>query len=290
MSFTFHRSASLQEAVQLGARFAEHGRFIAGGTDLVIQINRKRVAPRHLVSLSGLPGLSGIDVSDAGIWVGALTTLKSIERFPLFCNEIGMLGEAARVVGGHQVRNVGTVGGNIANASPAADVVTALLALDAEVTLHGDGGARGLKLNEFLLGPGRTARRQDEVLVGVNVARPAPRSASAFLKAGRRKAMEISVVCVAASVTLDAAGACAGARIALGAVDKTAIRAEAAEASLHGQPPSEANLREAGRLAAAACQPIDDVRASARYRRLLVEALVSRALRLCVDRIEAGVA
>ncbi|MCC7348529.1 MAG: xanthine dehydrogenase family protein subunit M [Variibacter sp.] len=290
MSFQVHHPVSLAEALALAARFGDAACFLAGGTDLIIQINRGRQAPAHLINLNALGELGGIVESTGGFTIGALTAHKAVERHPAFQGSLLALAEAARVVGGHQVRNIGTVGGNIVNASPAADVVTALLALDAEVTLQGEEGVRGLKLSEFLLGPGRTARREDEVLVGVNVAKPAPRSGSAFLKAGRRKAMEISVVCVAASVTLDDAGACAGARIALGAVDKTAIRAPAAEASLQGQPLSEANLRAAGQLAAAACQPIDDVRASARYRRLLVEALVPRALRLCVDRIEVGVA
>lgn len=282
MSFTFHQSASLQEAVQLGARFAEHGRFIAGGTDLVIQINRKRVAPRHLVSLSGVPGLSGIDVSDAGIWVGALTTLKSIERFPLFCNEIGMLGEAARVVGGHQVRNIGTIGGNVVNASPAADTVAPLLALDATLDLVGESGQRTIELARFLKGPGKTDRRPDEVLTGIRFAPLPERTGTAFVKAGRRRAMEISVVCVAVRLSCTASGDISHAAIALGAAAPTTLRCTAAERMLIGHRPADELLRDASAAAAAESSPISDVRASTTYRLELIDALVERALHQCV--------
>ncbi|MBI4629585.1 MAG: FAD binding domain-containing protein, partial [Candidatus Rokubacteria bacterium] len=187
---------------------------------------------------------------------------------------------------GHQIRNVATVGGNIVNASPAADVVPVLLALDATVTCLGPDGERTLPLGGFLSGPGQTARRPGELLTSIRVDRLPPRSATAFLKAGRRKAMEIAVVCVAVRLTLDAARArCQEARLALGAVAPTTMRAHGAERALEGQPLTDEVLCRAGQLAAGECAPIDDVRASARYRRLLVETLVPRALRRCLDRI-----
>src|SRR5439155_24397737 len=179
---------------------------------------------------------------------------------------------------GHRLRSAGTVGGNLANASPAADVGPVLLALDARVTWVGPGGERGLPLHDFLSGPGETALAPGELLTRVRFPAPPEHSATAFLKAGRRKAMEIAVVCVAARLTLDAAHErCLEARIALGAVAPTAWRARAAERALEGRAPTPAALRKAGRLAAAECRPISDVRASARYRVLLVEALVPRA-------------
>jgi aerobic carbon-monoxide dehydrogenase medium subunit len=183
------------------------------------------------------------------------------------------------------VRNVGTIGGNVVNASPAADVVAPLLALDAELTLVSPTASRRLPLTEFLVGPGQTARRHDELLRYVHVRKLPTRSATAFIKAGRRKAMEISVVCVAARLTLDSEGRCVTAGIALGAVSATTMRARNAEQMLLGKAPTAESLREAGRLAAQACSPIDDVRASARYRTLLVEALVPRALERCIARI-----
>jgi carbon-monoxide dehydrogenase medium subunit len=286
VSFEYHAPTSMAEAIGLAARHGEDARFLAGGTDLIIQMRRGRLAPRHVVSLRRVPGLDTIAVNGR-VTLGAAVTHRALERSPHFHGALRALVEGAEVIGGHQVRNVGTVGGNIVNASPAADLVPVLLALDASVTCAGAAGERTLPLADFLLGPGRTARRPDELLTAVHFEAPAPRTATAFLKAGRRRAMEISVACVAVRLALDADGRCAAAAIALGAVAPTAVRAPAAGAALGGRALDPAALRDAGREAAAACAPIDDVRASARYRRLLVETLVPRAIARCLARIEA---
>ena len=154
------------------------------------------------------------------------------------------------------------------------------------MTCLGPGGERSLPLEAFASAPGVTARRPDELLTRARFARLPPHSATAFLKAGRRRAMEISLVCVAVRVTLDASRErCLDARIVLGAVGPTAMRARAAERGLRGQPLTAPALREAGRAAAGECRPISDVRASARYRALLVATLVERALACCGERI-----
>jgi carbon-monoxide dehydrogenase medium subunit len=288
VSFEYYEPTSLAEAVDLGTRFGGDGRFLAGGTDLIIQMRRGKVAPRHVISLHRVPGLDGI-VANGSVTLGALATHRAIERFPGFQGRLRALVEGAEVIGGHQVRNVATVGGNIANASPAADVVPVLLTLDAVVTCAGPGGERTLSLDDFLLGPGHTARRAGELLTSVRFPAPARDTATAFLKAGRRRAMEISVVCVAARITLDGER-CREARIALGAVAPTTWRAPEAEHALEGRVLTPELLREAGRLAAGGCRPISDVRASARYRQHLVETLVPRALARCLERArqEAG--
>jgi carbon-monoxide dehydrogenase medium subunit len=285
MSFTLHHPASIAEAVQLARSLGDASRFLAGGTDLIVQITKKRQAPEHLIDLGLLGDLAGIR-DDANVWtIGALTTHKAIERYDGFQGALVALPEAARVVGGHQIRNRATIGGNIVNGSPAADVVVALLALDAELTLAGPDGAREIRLEDFLLGPGRTARQPDELLTSIRFAAPPPASATSFIKAGRRRAMEISVVCVAARLGLGPHGECRDVRIALGAVDATAVRARAAESTMEEREPSAEAFAEAGRLAAEACHPIGDVRASADYRRRLVQPLTARALARCVARI-----
>ena len=244
--------------------------------------------PRHLIALGGIEGLSGIELRGDEIILGALTTHKAIEQSVVFQGPLVALAEAARVVGGHQIRNVATIGGNVANASPAADLLPPLLTLDASVRVTGSAGNRQVPLADFLRGPGAVDRAIDELLVSLAFARPPSGAATAFIKAGRRRAMEISIVCVAALLALDSHGRCGTVRIALGAVGPTAMRAAAAEQALLGCEPTEAALCEAGRIAAAGCAPIDDVRASADYRRMLVQALVPRALRRCLQRIEAG--
>ncbi len=286
MAFEVHQPESVEQAIRLAGEFGPDARFLAGGTDLMIQINRKRCAPRQLIALGGIDGLSGIELRADEIVLGALTTHKTIERSPIFEGPLAALAEAARVVGGHQIRNVATIGGNVVNASPAADLMPPLLALDASAVLAGGAGTRTLSIAEFLLGPGVTEREDDELLVSLGFARPPPGAATAFIKAGRRRAMEISIVCVAALLALDEDGRCRTVRIALGAVGPTAMRASEAEHVLLWCEPTPAALREAGRIAAAGCAPIDDVRASADYRRMLVQALVPRALGRCLQRIE----
>jgi carbon-monoxide dehydrogenase medium subunit len=281
MAFEFHAPTSLETAIALARRHGEMARFIAGGTDLVIQIRRKRLAPQHLISLSAL-GLDTIRETESEFVVGATVRHNDVVFYPAFQKELIALTEASAVVGGRQIRNVATVGGNIVNASPAADLVPVLLTLDATVDLLGAAGARSLPLDDFLLDRGRTDRRSDEVLTAVRFSKPPTASATAFLKGGRRKAMEISVVCVAAQLAEPRDGGVYGkARIAVGAVASRTLRVPAAERLVVGG----GSFAEAGRLAAQAAAPIDDVRASARYRRLLVAALVERALTRCRERL-----
>ncbi|MEA2741178.1 MAG: aerobic carbon-monoxide dehydrogenase medium subunit [Acetobacteraceae bacterium] len=287
MAFEVHHPESVEQAIRLAGELAPHARFLAGGTDLIIQINRKRRAPRHLIALGGIDGLSGIELRDGEMVLGALTTHKAIERCAHFDGRLAVLAEAARVVGGHQVRNVATIGGNVVNASPAADLLPPLLALDAAVVLAGSRGTRHVPIAQFLRGPGSTERAEDEILLRIAFPCPSEGAATAFIKAGRRRAMEISVVSVAAVLELDGSHRCRTARIALGAVGPVAMRVPEAEIGLQGHEPTEAAFSEAGRLAAAACAPISDVRASAEYRRMLIQALVPRALRRCLQRIEA---
>ena len=288
MAFEVHQPDSVAQAIRLAEDFGPDARFLAGGTDLIIQINRKRCMPLHLIALGGIDGLSGIERRGNNIVLGAMTTHKAIEQSVVLQGPLAALAEAARVVGGHQIRNVATIGGNVANASPAADLLPPLLTLDASVRVTGSAGNRQVPLADFLRGPGAVDRAVDELLVSLAFARPPFGAATAFIKAGRRRAMEISIVCVAALLALNAYGRCGTVRIALGAVGPTAMRAAAAEQALLGCEPTEAALCEAGRIAAAGCAPIDDVRASADYRRMLVQALVPRALRRCLQRIEAG--
>ena len=285
MSFEYHEPTSVREAVELGARFGVDGCFLAGGTDLLVQIRRGQILPRHVVSLHRVPGLDAIE-TNGSIALGALVTHRRLERAAGFRGALAALSESAAVVGGHQIRNVATVGGNIVNASPAADVVPVLLALDATLDLLGPDGERSLPLEAFASAPGVTARRPGELVTRARCPRLAPNSATAFLKAGRRRAMEIALVCVAVRLTLDASRErCLEARIALGAVAPVTLRARAAERGLQGRPLTAPVMAEVGRAAAGECQPITDVRASARYRALLVATLVERALARCHERL-----
>jgi aerobic carbon-monoxide dehydrogenase medium subunit len=277
MGFAFHRPETIDAAIAFAREQGEAARFLAGGTDLIIQINRGRTAPRHLISLAGL-GLDAIRETPTEYVIGAMATHDAVVIHPGFQTHLVALTQASAVVGGRQVRNIATVGGNIVNASPAADLVPVLLTLDATVELRGSAGIRSMPLDRFLVERGRTERRPDEILMSVRFDKPPAASATAFLKAGRRKAMEISVVCVAAHLVRNGK-----ARIAIGAAASRTLRVPEAEALVERQ--GAAAFREAGRIAAEKTTPIDDVRASARYRKLLVTTMVERALAACADRM-----
>ena len=286
MSFDLHRPSSVAEAIDLAQRLSPTAQYIAGGTDTVIQINRKKIEPAHLIDVTCLPDMAGITETVDGFTVGALTNYRAIETHPAFRGELRALIEAASVVGGRQVRNIATIGGNIVNASPAADFVPALLALDAVLDIAGPVGTRRAALRDFIVGPGKTELAPAEIVTAIRFRRLPANSSTAFLKEGRRRAMEISVVCVAACLTLDTNGSrCASVRLAIGAAGPKALRPHKAEAFLVGQTAGQAGFAAAGQLAAEACAPISDVRASAEYRRRLVAIVVERALTICLERI-----
>ena len=199
-----------------------------------------------------------------------MATHDAVVTHPGFQNQLVALTQASAVIGGRQVRNIATVGGNIVNASPAADLVPVLLALDATVELRGSAGTRAVPLDRFLLERGRTAREGDGILTSVRFDKPPAASATAFLKAGRRKAMEISVICVAAHLARNGK-----ARIAVGAAASRTVASRRQKRWSRNRGPT----RSARRVGSPRpVTPIDDVRSSARYRKLLVATLVERAL------------
>ena len=277
----------MSDAIELACRLGPEAKMIAGGTDLVIQMRRRQKSPAHLINIQPIEELQRLVIDDLGVTIGALVTHKRIEQ--AFENDARLegLSESARIVGGHQVRNSGTIGGNLCNASPAADLFPILLVLDAEVELVGEAGSRREPLKSFLLAPGHTTKAPDEILARVRFPSPRAGSATAFLKAGRRRAMEISLVSVAAMISLDGDGRCGDVRIAVGAAAPTAFRAAAAESVLKNRTITEELLEAAGQAAADASSPLTDHRASAGYRRRLVATLTKRALMSCSQRIAA---
>ena len=267
----YARPQMLTEALRL---MAEGGwRVLAGGTDLYPSAGTRLSG--HLVDMSGLPG--GVSVaSEGGLRIGATTTWSAIAAADLPA-AARALQQAARVVGGRQIQNAGTIGGNLCNSSPAADGVPPLLALDAEVELVSATGGRRLALSEFLLGPRRTALRSDEILAGLRIPMAALRGRSAFVKLGARSHLVISIAMVAARLEV-VDGCVAAAAVAVGSCSPVAVRLPAVEAALSGAPVA----RAAGRVQAAdiiaALSPIDDVRATAAYRREAAVELVRRAV------------
>lgn len=267
----YARPPTLTDALALMA--GGQARVLAGGTDLYPGAGSGLAGP--IVDLGNLAELSGLR-RDAGLWIGAATSWTAIAEadLPPACRA---LQQAARQVGGRQVQNAGTIGGNLCNASPAADGVPPLLALGAEVELASAGGVRRLGLNDFLLGPRRTALQPGEVLTAVLIPESGLRGRSAFVKLGARTHLVISIAMVAARVVVEA-GVVTEAALAVGACSPVAVRLRAVEAALAGFPVTEAVERVAGADVVAGLAPIDDVRATAEYRRRAAVELVRRAV------------
>jgi carbon-monoxide dehydrogenase medium subunit len=279
--FEYHAPGTLDEAISLLGQHGSSARLLAGGTDLVLMLTDRVVAPDHVVDITHVPEVGVFEIDDAkGLRLGAATLFRTLEISADVKRLYPGLQQAASEVGSWQIRNLGTVGGNLCTASPSAEIAPILLALDAEVEIAGPRGRRTLPLREFHTGVRRTALEPDELLVEIRVPAPAQRSSSHYIKLKEREKMDIAFVGVASVVELEPGdGVVKDARIALGAVAPTVIRAGDAEAQLRGKQLSDEVLAEAGRLAAAAAKPISDVRASAEYRREMVDVLTRRTLR-----------
>lgn len=254
------------------------GRVIAGGTDVIVQMQHGALPTQTLIDVSRLADLRFIHQDGDRIQIGALTTYADITGSPLLQTLAPVLVQAALTVGAPQTRHRGTIGGNIGNASPAGDMLPPLLALNADVTLASAAGTRTLPLTEVLVGPGQTCLADGEIIHSIAFEPLTPPCGAEFVKLGNRKGMAIAVVSAAAALALDDAGRIAVARVAMGAVAPRAVRSSHAEAVLIGQAIDDALLVTAAQAALNDIAPISDVRASAAYRRHATERLVKRAL------------
>ncbi len=279
--FEYLEPRTLDEACALLAKHGAEARALAGGTDLMVRMRRGQWLPRYVVNLKRIPGLDYVEYdAEAGLRIGALTRLNDLGRSAAAREHFPAVAETALKIGSVQVRNLATVGGNLCNAAPSADMAPILIGMQATVRLAGPGGERTVALADFFTGPGQTVLTPGEVMVEIRVPVPPPRTGAAYIKHTVRRAMDIAQVGVAAVVTL-AGGheTCAEARIVLGAVAPVPMRATGAEAVLRGRPLTDEALAEAGRVAASEARPIDDVRSSAWYRREMVAVDTRRAVR-----------
>jgi CO/xanthine dehydrogenase FAD-binding subunit len=272
--------AGIDEALALLAEHKGKATVLAGGTDLVPKVNYYELKPDILIYTGGM-GSAYIKEEDGKLVIGAGTTWTELTASSLVAEKAGILVEAAKQGGCVATRNAGTIGGNLANASPAADLATPLLAMDAELLLKSSNGDRVVPIKEFFTGPGETVLKPDELLVEIHI--PPVKGKTAFLKLGRRKAMTLSVVNVA--VRLEMAKkrpgtfrTCNEARIALGAMAPTPLRCTKAEKILKGKVLDKASMNECAAKAIAETIPVDDQRATAWYRKKAGAALVARAL------------
>lgn len=284
----YYSVTTVSEALHLLAEYQQRARIIAGGTDIILELERGlRPNVEVLIDISRVPGLDQISLKGDSIALGPLVMHNHVVGSPLAVQRALPLAQACWEVGAPQIRNRGTVAGNLITASPANDTITPLRALGAQVTLSSLEGERTVPLSAFYTGVRRTLMRPDELLTSISFPALAPNERGIFLKLGLRRAQAISVVNTAVILRFDG-DVVTRATITLGSVTPTIINAAIAEQALVGKALTPETIAEAARLAAAAPSPIDDVRSTAEYRTEMVRVLVSRALKALAANTQAA--
>ena len=282
--FEYVAPQSLQEACALLVEHGEGARVLAGGSDLLVKMKDGRINPAVLVSLKYLEDLKPIryDADMGAVIIGARATHSDVMNSSILLEKYRSVCEAAHSMAAYQIRNVGTVGGNLVNAVPSADMPPILIALGARARIAGPGRERTIPLEEFFVGPGRTVLEKGEILADI-VVPDQPATGSNYQRFGLRRAGSLAVAGIACSVTVSD-GVCRDARVVLGAVAPTPMRAREAEKILRGARISPEIIAEAAKAAAAESKPINDIRGSIAYRRNLVDVLTRRSLKAAFEK------
>ncbi len=286
-AFDYHAPSSIGEATALLAKLGEDAKVLSGGQSLIPLMKLRLASPRHLVDISGIPGLAYVREADGMLRIGALTRESELEESDLIRTRYPLLHDTSKVIADPLVRNLATVGGNLAHGDPANDHPATMLALGAEVVAAGSKGERRIPIASFFTGPFATALKPDEILVEIRVPIPPARSGGAYLKL-ERKVGDFATAAVAVQLALGTGGTCDQVGIGLTNVGLMPIKAAKAEAALKGKRPDEATVKRAAQLAAEASQPSEDLRGSVEYKRDMVRVLTARALRRALERAGGG--
>ena len=277
--FTYLVPKTLDEAISLHQSHGERVKYIAGGTDVLVKIKEGKLAPDYLISLKHILGQDRpfLNHETGELFIGAFVTHRMIERSAIVQLNYPILYDAIKNIGSVQIRNVATIGGNLVNAVPSADGAIPLIALDAKVNIYGAKGHRSAELLRFFLGPGQCDLEKGEILTEIVIPPLRPRTGGAYVKHGRREAMELPMLGVGVLLCLEEdMVTCAKVRICLGVAAPTPIRCFQAENYLMGKPIDENSLAETGKLAGEESRVRDSIRGVAWYRREMVGVLVKR--------------
>lgn len=288
--FLYFEPATVREAAELLARPKDGLIPLAGGTDLFVRMKRGEIRPAGLVNLKRIPKLNKIEKGSGKVLkIGALATIGALENSVLVRSSHPVLAEAAGLLGSPSIRNLGTLGGNIGRASPASDMSPSLIVLKARLSLTGSKGTRVVRLEDFFKGPGATVLKKGELITSIQVPPMAAGSGAAYLKLGRRAGVDLALVGVAGFLLLSGKGRdVKEAGLAIASCAPVPKRVKKAEEVLLSGSLTEARMKEAARVAAEGVSPIDDIRASAWYRKEMVEVLAYRALEKAFQLAEGG--
>jgi CO/xanthine dehydrogenase FAD-binding subunit len=277
--FTYLVPKNLDEAVSLHESYGDRAKYIAGGTDVLVKVKEGKLTPDYLISLQKILKQDGpyVNPETGELFIGAFVTHRKIEKSSIVQLNYPVLHDAVKNIGSVQIRNVATIGGNLVNAVPSADGAIPLITLDGRAHIYGTKGDRYVDLLRFFLGPGQCDLERGEILIEIVIPALAPRTGSAYVKHGRREAMELPMLGVGVLLSLkEDLTTCAKARICLGVAAPTPLRCFAAEKYLVGKTVDENSLAEAGKLAGEESRVRDSIRGLAWYRREMVGVLVKR--------------
>jgi len=280
----YEAPSTVAAAVALLAGANGHARVLAGATDLLVQMRSGRVQPELLVDVKGIPEMTSITQEGGAFRFGAATNAMELVEHEAFAKAWPGVTEAVKLIGSIQVKGRATVGGNVCNASPAADSVPALIAAGAIARVVGPNGAREAPVEEIATGPGKTSLAKGEIVTSFLLPKRPPQSGDAYLRFTPRTEMDIAVVGAGIDLTLDAKGVCTHARVSLGAVAERALLVPEAAAALIGSKVDDAALLRLAQAASAACRPIDDKRGTKVYRIRVAGVLAKRAAAIARDR------
>jgi CO/xanthine dehydrogenase FAD-binding subunit len=307
--FEYFKPKSLEEALTLLAQYGEKAKLIAGGTDVIVMIKQKTMAPDVLISLQGIPGLDQI-MFNGSLSIGPMVTHRIIEKSELIKKDFSALADAVSWLGSVQIRNVATIGGNISTAAPSADTATPLLVLDTDIKIKNLKEERAVPIEAFFKGPGETVLKPGEMIKELVIPKPLPHTGSAYYKLQRRLALDLPILGVSVLISLDKNKitcsdmlcttspissilhkmeedeiVCKEIRIALGVAAPTPMRSTRAEALLRNKKLSDELLDEAAETAAKEAQPRDSIRGEAWYRKDMIRVLVKRMTMKSIERV-----
>jgi len=283
--FQYHQPETVEAAVKLLDELGS-AKVLAGGTDLVPKMKQRLFEPTDIVNLKKIPDIVGIRETEQGIWIGAATKLRAIEKSELVQEKIPLQYLATKTIGSVQIRNMGTLGGNVCNASPAADGALGLVVLNATAHIAGVKGTRDVPVEDFFKGPGSSVLEKDEIVTGFTVPIPEKGTGYHFISIGRM-ALDISTISIAVTVTL-MDGKVTAARVALGSVAPVPLRLPKVEKYLVGKALTDEVIEKAAVKVSQGIKPIDDIRASAEYRREASKGMAMEALILALGKAEAS--
>ncbi len=274
----YERPNSISECIQILSENGKNAKILAGGTDLILRLRQRDVKTKSLIDIMRIPEIKVIQDDETGLFIGSTLRLDFIENCTNLTDEYSVLKSCARSISSVQVKSVGTIGGNVCNASPSADLIPGLLVLESDALIEGPQGNYTVPLEKFFLSPRQTILKPNELLLGFKIPKKVPRTKTIYHKYSIRGNIDVAIIGVGVKISIDSRGRISNAVLAIASAGPTPLRMKEEEACLLGEYPNMKLFEEVARLCSINCSPISDQRASEQYRREMVRVWTKKAL------------